>query len=47
LKSFCRYDFAEKKIGGKTLPANVPITVDYQNQSGNAKVFAFNLEYLY
>jgi len=42
-----RYEFAEKKIGGKTLPARLPMTVEYQNQNGNAKVFAFNLEYLY
>lgn len=42
-----RYGFAEKKIGGKYVPANTVIRIDYCNREGNAKVFDFNLEYLY
>lgn len=42
-----RYAFAEKKVGGKYLPAGIPISVKYTNNSGNAKTFAYNMEYLY
>jgi hypothetical protein len=42
-----RYAFAEKKVGGKYLPANTPIYVKYTNNEGNAKVFSYNMEYLY
>ena len=42
-----RYSFAEKKLGGIYIPANIPLTIKYQNNEGNAKVFAFNLEHLY
>lgn len=42
-----RYAFAEKKVGGKFLPANIPVYVKYTNNSGNAKAFCYNIEYLY
>lgn len=42
-----RYSFAEKKIGGRHLPANVPITINYKNNDGNAKNFTFYIEHLY
>ena len=42
-----RYAFAEKKVGGKYLPANTPWYIKYTNNSGNAKTFCYNLEYLY
>lgn len=42
-----RYAFAEKKVGGKFLPANIPVNVRYTNYSGNAKTFCYNIEYLY
>jgi hypothetical protein len=42
-----RYAFAEKKIGGRSLPANIPITLNYTNNSGNAKTFTYYVEILY
>lgn len=42
-----RYMIAEKKVGGKGLPPNVPFYVDYHNESGTAKKFTYNLEYIY
>jgi hypothetical protein len=42
-----RYAFAEKKIGGRSLPANIPIVIDYHNCDGNAKTFTFYIEILY
>lgn len=42
-----RYAFAEKKVGGKYIPADIPVVVKYTNNSGNAKVFSYNIEYLY
>lgn len=42
-----RYAFAEKKMGGKYLPAGIPLKIKYINQDGNAKTFAYNMEYLY
>ena len=42
-----RYSFAEKKLGGKYIPSNVPIRVKYTNNSGNAKCFSYNMEYMY
>lgn len=42
-----RYAFAEKKIGGKTIPSNIPITVQYHNFQGNAKPLYFNVEFMY
>lgn len=35
------------KIGGSTVPANVPINVRYVNNEGSAKVFKAVLEFLY
>lgn len=42
-----RYAFAEKKLGGRYLPANTTINIKYTNNEGNAKSFVYNLEYLY
>lgn len=42
-----RYAFAEKKLGGRYVPANIPLTIKYTNNEGNAKAFAFNIEHLY
>lgn len=42
-----RYSFADKKVGGKYIPPNTPIKMKYTNNEGNAKVFAFSMEYLY
>lgn len=42
-----KFDFASKKIGGKYVPANTGIGIEYCNLEGNAKVFDFNMEYLY
>jgi hypothetical protein len=42
-----RYAFAEKKLGGRHLPANTPIVLNYTNNSGNTKNFTFNIEHLY
>lgn len=42
-----RYAFAEKKVGGKYIPTGIPLKIKYTNQNGNAKVFAYNMEYLY
>lgn len=42
-----RYAFAEKKIGGKYIPSNIPINIHYTNSNGNAKVFSYNFEYMY
>lgn len=42
-----RYVVAEKKQGGKGLPPNVPMTVLYHNQDGQAKTFCYNLEYMF
>lgn len=40
------YEFARKKIGGKTL-SNVVFRIAYKNNSGLAKNFAYNFEYIY
>lgn len=42
-----RYAFAEKKLGGKYLPAGTDLNVKYTNNSGNAKTFYYHMEYLY
>lgn len=42
-----RYVVAEKKIGGKGLPPNVPMTVMYHNSDGLPKTFCYNLEYIF
>ena len=42
-----RYAFAEKKIGGKYIPKNIPMVIKYTNNTGNSKVFMYNIEYLY
>jgi hypothetical protein len=42
-----RYPFAEKKIGGRSIPANTPMQIRYTNNTGNAKTFVFYTEYLY
>ena len=42
-----KYTFAEKKIGGRALPANLPITINYRNENGNAKAFVYYTEILY
>jgi hypothetical protein len=44
---FVRYAFAEKKLGGRSLPANTTLVLNYENNSGNAKNFTFQIEYLY
>lgn len=42
-----RYAFAEKKIGGKYIPKDIPVVIKYTNNTGNSKVFMYNIEYLY
>lgn len=42
-----RYVVAEKKVGGKGLPPNIPMTVMYKNNDGLAKTFSYNLEYIF
>ncbi len=42
-----RYGFAEKKIGGRSIPPNTPLSIIYTNADGNAKQFTFNVELLY
>lgn len=42
-----RFVVADKKFGGKGLPPNVPFYIDYHNETGNAKVLAYNIEYIY
>jgi hypothetical protein len=42
-----RYVFAEKKVGGKTLPPNIPLQIRYRNRSGGAKKLVYNVEYIY
>jgi hypothetical protein len=42
-----RYAFAEKKMGGKNLPPNVPVTISYHNKTGGEKEFAYNMEIIY
>jgi hypothetical protein len=42
-----KYEFASKKIGGKYVPANTPMFIQYCNFEGNAKQFVYNIEYLY
>lgn len=41
------YTFASKKVGGRALPTNQPLVINYTNNDGNAKVYAYNMEYLY
>lgn len=42
-----RYGFAEKKLGGKNLPANIDLVIEYKNITGGAKDFTYNIEYIY
>jgi hypothetical protein len=42
-----KYEFARKKVGGKTIPPNVPISIIYHNVSGGTKKFCYNMEILY
>lgn len=42
-----RYPFAEKKIGGRSIPAGATMQIRYTNNDGNAKNFVFFTEYLY
>lgn len=42
-----KYSFADKKIGGKFLPANAIMRIKYTNNEGNAKVFSYVMEMLY
>ena len=53
IEDFCitapnvKFGFAEKKIGGRSLPPGIDLTVRYVNNTGNAKPFCYYLEYLY
>lgn len=42
-----RFPFAEKKIGGRSIPKNKPFQIRYTNNTGNSKCFVFFMEYLY
>lgn len=42
-----RYGFAGKKMGGKTLPPNIPLEIRYINVTGGEKSFSYNIEYIY
>ena len=42
-----RYAFAEKKVGGKYIPANTDLCLHYTNNSGNVKALAYNIEILF
>ncbi len=42
-----RYPFAEKKIGGRSIPKGAIMQIRYTNNTGNAKTFIFFTEYLY
>lgn len=42
-----KYEFAQKKIGGRSLPANTSVSIDYYNVDGNAKLFHYYSEILY
>ena len=39
-----KMSFAEKKMGGKALPAGIQLLVQYTNRTGGAKKFAYNIE---
>lgn len=41
------YDFARKKMGGKSLQSGVAFSIAYKNNNGLAKPFTFLLEYMY
>lgn len=42
-----KYSFADKKLGGKSLPPGVPLQVRYTNRTGGEKIFTYNMEYIY
>lgn len=42
-----KYGFAEKKVGGKYIPAGIDLNIKYTNNSGNSKIFYYNIAYLY
>ena len=44
---YVRYSFAEKKVGGKNVPANIPLDIRYYNRTGGAKKFTYVVEYIY
>lgn len=41
-----RYEFAKKKVGGKTIQ-NCKFQINYKNNSGTQKDFSFGLEFMY
>ncbi len=47
VKPFDKYAFAQKKHGSRYIPAGTTVKIKYTNNEGNAKNFAYNLEYLY
>lgn len=41
------YKIADKKVGGKLIPANYPVIITYESSSANTKQFLFTIEYIY
>jgi hypothetical protein len=42
-----KFEFARKKLGGKTVPPGVPIVITYHNDTGGAKKFCYCMEIMY
>lgn len=42
-----KFEFARKKLGGKTLPPNVPLVINYHNTTGGVKKFCYCTEIMY
>lgn len=42
-----KFEFAQKKLGGKTLPPGVPLVIYYHNLSGGTKSLSYCLELIY
>lgn len=41
------HEIGNKKIGGSYVPANIPVLIEYTNNSSDAKVFVGRVEYIY
>lgn len=41
------YEIAQKKIGGKTIPAGTKFSITYMNNDGQQKNFIFDFEFIY
>jgi hypothetical protein len=42
-----KFEFARKKIGGKSIPPNIPLAISYHNVTGGAKNFCYCMEFMY